>query len=249
MKQEMRKYCAEFTGTAVLVFVAVGAAIFSGQIIVGALAFGLVLIALVYTLGGISGGHFNPAVSLAMFMNKKISVHNMGLYMVAQVLGAILGGLLLFALVNLADIRDPGTIGVLDNLFNGSNQYDGLNSDTGSAVFAAMLIEIILTFVFVFTILMVTAKSENAKIAGIVIGLTLALVHLVGIPLTGTSVNPARSIGTALFGGADALRQVWVFIFAPLGGAVLAALAARAFLSEGKPTDEKKEKEAEATAE
>ncbi|MDR1692601.1 MAG: aquaporin, partial [Oscillospiraceae bacterium] len=178
-----------------------------------AVAFGLAIIAAAYVIGNISGCHINPAVSLAVFLNKKMSALDFACYVVAQVAGAILGS----ALLNYLSIAygDDLTGGL------GSNGYEY----SGIGVAGGLTAEIVLTFIFVFTILGVTSDAGKKNIAGIVIGFTLTFVHIIGIPLTGTSVNPARSIGPALFAGADALAQLWVFIVGPLVGAVLAYLA------------------------
>ena len=222
----IKKLLAEFLGTAVLVTFAVGAAVMGGYfagelgvLIGGALAFGLVIVAMAYSIGDVSGCHINPAVTLGMMITKRQKLEEGLAYMGAQVLGGIFGGLILFTVF--------GLMGWDNNaLLAGSNLYEGLHDTIGRAIVAALIVEVVLTFVFVFTILMVTRKkSANPAFAGLVIGLTLTLVHLVGIPFTGTSVNPARSIGAAIFGGADALQQLWLFIVAPLVGAGLAAFA------------------------
>ncbi len=201
----MKKYIAEFTGTMMLTLLACGIAVLSGVDYLGtALAFGLVIVAMAYSIGNVSGCHINPAVSLGMALTGQMTWKEFGKYVVAQVLGAIAGSALL---------------GVILDSFTalGANTYHG-------TVWQALLVEVILTFVFVLVILGVTDKKENGHVTGIVIGLTLVLVHLFGLPITGTSVNPARSIGPALLQGGDALCQVWVFILAPLVGGALAAL-------------------------
>lgn len=227
-----RKLVAEFIGTFILVFVAVGAAVtgirfaadpdavggIPGSGVTGvAMAFGLVLAMLVYAFGHISGCHINPAVTIAMMTGRKMDAKQGGLYMVAQVAGAIFGAFLLWLLVNTGGVTDK--TGAL-----GSNAYD----NGAVNLWGALLVEILLTFVFVLVILFVTDKyATHAALAGIAIGFALLVVHLVGIPLTGTSVNPARSIGPALFGGTEALSQLWLFIVAPLIGGVLAAIVWR----------------------
>jgi len=206
----MKKFCAEFIGTALLVLFGCGSAItngFGAGYVGIALSFGLVIVAMAYSIGNISGCHVNPAVSLAMLINKKISLKEFAGYVVSQILGAILGAGLLFFIFGLENGLGTNAIG---------NNID-LN------VFQAILVEILLTFAFVFAIIGVTSKTENGAVAGVVIGLTLTLVHIMGLPLTGTSVNPARSLAPALFVGGEALKQVWVFIVAPLIGSVLAA--------------------------
>ena len=214
----MKKYTAEFIGTFVLTFVGCGAAAISGGIdgVLGvfgiAMAFGLSIVAMAYSIGNISGCHINPAVSLAMFLSKKLSAKDFGGYVVAQVLGGIAGAGLL------AGINSMCTP-VLDGL--GTNGFDAA-SYVGLNMTGAIIIEVVLTLIFILAILGVTSTDKFGSVAGIVIGLTLAFVHIIGIPLTGTSVNPARSLGPAIFAGGDALSQVWVFIVAPLVGAAIA---------------------------
>ena len=204
----MKKYVAEFTGTMMLTLLACGVAVATGVNYVGtALAFGLVIVAMAYSIGNVSGCHINPAVSFSMALTGKMTWSEFGKYFISQVLGAITGSALLGAI-----------LGSFTSL--GANSFDG----TTVTVWVALLVEVILTFVFVLTILGVTDKKENGHVTGIVIGLTLTLVHLFGLPFTGTSVNPARSIGPAIFQGGDALCNVWVFILAPMVGAFLAAL-------------------------
>ncbi len=206
--KNMKKYVAEFIGTFVLVLFACGVA---GQICDGstsgligtALAFGLVIVAMAYSIGNVSGCHINPAVSIAMLVSKKISLKDFCGYVVAQFLGATAGAALLYAIVG-------------DSTKLGAN---GLFQDN---IWLSFIIEVILTFVFVIAILGVTSKSENGSVAGLVIGGALVLVHLLGISFTGTSVNPARTFGPALFAGT--LSTYWVFLLAPLVGGILAAL-------------------------
>lgn len=206
----MKKYVAEFIGTFVLVAVACGVAAVTGCVfpeagyIATALAFGLVIVAMAYSIGNISGCHINPAVSLGVLINGGMSVKDFIGYVVAQFLGAIAGAAVLFALLG------------ADSTLGTNGLYDG-------NVCASFLVEVVLTFIFVLAVLGVTSKTENGKVAGLVIGLSLTLVHLIGIPFTGTSVNPARSFGPALFVGGDALSCVWVFILAPLVGGAIAA--------------------------
>jgi aquaporin Z len=218
----MRKFAAEFLGTFFLVFLAVGAAVFGIGAVVGgsgpgagvlgvAFAFGLVVFVLAYAFGPISGTNVNPAVTLGLLLAKKLELKDALGYWVAQFLGAIAGAGLLQTFVSSFGVRDyTGALG--------TNGYDN-----GSINLAgAFVLETVLTLVFVLVILLVTEKVANSTMAGAAIGFTLTLVHIVGIPLTGTSVNPARSFGPALFVGGDALAQVWLFILAPLVGAVLA---------------------------
>ena len=204
----MKKLVCEFVGTMMLVLLACGVAVATEVHYLGtALAFGLVVIAMSYAIGSVSGCHINPAVSLGMALTKRISWFDFFEYVIAQILGAITGAAILGVI-----LQDYSALG--------ANTYNG----TGTTVWIALLVEIILTFVFVLTVLEVTEKKENGHATGIIIGLTLTLVHLFGIPFTGTSVNPARSIGPALLQGGLAINQLWVFILAPLVGAMLASL-------------------------
>ena len=220
----IRKYAAEFLGTFFLVFLAVGAAVFGISKMVGvggagsssgvlgvAFAFGLVLFVLAYAFGPISGTSVNPAVTLGLLLAGRLSIQDAVGYWIAQFLGGIAGAGLLATFV--------GSFGVTDYTGGlGTNSFDnGAINMTG-----AFVLEMVLTAVFVLVILLVTEKVANSTMAGAAIGFTLVLVHIVGIPLTGTSVNPARSFGPALFAGGDALSQVWLFVAAPLVGAVVA---------------------------
>ena len=231
-----KKIIAEFIGTFVLVFCACGAAILTDTVVGAALAFGLVIVAMAYSIGRISGCHINPAVSIAFLIKKKLTVKEFFGYVGAQILGGFVGAVLLFGIFKMADM----------NFINpGCNHYVN-NLDNAGGIIAAILVEIVLTCIFVFVILHVTdEKSEkvSGKLAGIIIGLTLALVHLVGIGLTGTSVNPARSLATALGSliydfGSNPIKEVWVFILAPLAGGALAAIL-HSFLT--KDSDNKEE--------
>ncbi|MCL1879720.1 MAG: aquaporin [Actinomycetia bacterium] len=210
-----RKMIAEFVGTLVLVFMGCGSAVLLGCDVPGghlavALCFGLAIVAMAYAIGNVSGCHVNPAVSLALLLDKRISIVDFVGYVVAQVVGAIAGAGLLKMVVG---------FGVKD--LTGGLGSNGVASVGGAG--GAFVVEIILTFIFVLTILAVTSDEKKSSVAGLVIGLTLAFVHIVGIPLTGTSVNPARSIGPALLSGnAAALSDLWVFIVAPLVGAAVA---------------------------
>jgi aquaporin Z len=213
-----RSLVAEFLGTALLVLIGVGAAVTglkTGGTVVVALAFGLVLLALAYALGPVSGCHVNPAVTLGVLLSRGITVAEAAGYWVAQFAGGIAGAAVLKLLVS-------GFGGVRDQTGSlGANNYGTTISMGG-----AFVLEALLTFVFVTVILLVTARAAAPGFAGLAIGLTLAAVHMVAIPLTGTSVNPARSLGPALFAGGAPLRHVWLFIAAPLAGAVVAALIA-----------------------
>lgn len=210
------KYLAELIGTMVLVFMGCGSAVVLGADVGGghlavALAFGLSIVAMAYVIGSISGCHINPAVSFAMLINKKINLNDFTGYVIAQTMGAIIGAAMLKMITSFGVVDLTGGLGT-----NGIANAGGIGG--------ALFIEIILTFIFIFTILGVTSDETKSSIAGLVIGATLTFVHIVGIPLTGTSVNPARSIGPALFVGGEALANVWVFIVGPLAGAALAAI-------------------------
>lgn len=213
----MKKYVSEFVGTFALTFFACGVAVVVGcstpaGIMATSLAFGLVIVAMAYSIGNVSGCHINPAVTLAMRFTGKIDNKDCLYYIVSQVLGALTGSLLLG--LCLGSFKHLGANGYGNLLPNGNEV----------SVWIAMIIEIILTFVFILVILSVTSKKENSAVAGIVIGFTLTLIHLIGIPFTGTSVNPARSLAPAIFQGGDAFMQSWLFIVAPIVGALLASL-------------------------
>lgn len=218
----MKKYLAEFIGTFVLVFVGCGTAAITGctdmadaAYILTALAFGGVIIAMAYSIGNISGCHINPAVSLAVLINGGMTVKDFIGYIVAQFIGGIAGAGVLRALLG---------------------EYFGLgtNSLYNDSIAKSLVIEIILTFIFVMAVLGATSNASNSNVAGLVIGGSLTLVHLMGIFFTGTSVNPARSFGPALFVGGDALITVWVFIVAPLIGGALAAFVWKLLTKESK---------------
>lgn len=212
----MRRYVAEFIGTFVLVLFGCGAAVIAGDNLgfLGiALAFGLSIVAMAYVIGPISGCHINPAVSLAMLIQGRLSGKDFVLYIVSQVAGALAGSALLYAIIQSTGKAVTGL---------GANGF-GPGYGIGISLTMALIVEVVLTFVFVYTILGVTSSVGNSSVAGLVIGLTLAFVHILGIGLTGTSVNPARSLAPALVLGGNALSQVWVFIVAPLAGAALAA--------------------------
>lgn len=214
----MKKYIAEFIGTLILVLFACGTAVAVGcnggsgdaAYLMTALAFGLVIVAMAYSIGNVSGCHINPAVSIAMLVSGRMTLKDFAGYVCAQFLGAVAGA----ACLKLALGEDAGSLGA-----NGLASFNGAPN-----VGISLLIEVVLTFVFVLAILGVTSKPEYSRVAGLVIGLSLTLVHILGIHFTGTSVNPARSFGPALFAGGDALANVWVFLLAPMVGGVLAAL-------------------------
>lgn len=231
----MKKLIAEFIGTAVLVTLGCGTAMLvgcdavnGGGYILTALAFGLVIVGMAYCVGNISGCHINPAVSLGVLMNGGMSVKDFAGYVAAQCLGALAGSGLLAAIFASGKVTDM-TGGF------GSNGLAGVN---GSIV-AGLLVEIVLTFIFVMTILGVTSKKAgHGSFGGLIIGLTLTLVHILGIGLTGTSVNPARSLGPAIVaaisGNGAPLACVWVFIVGPFIGAALAALVYKFLEKEAK---------------
>ncbi len=221
----MKKYISEFVGTFSLTFFACGVAVLIGcntpaGIIATSLSFGLVIVAMAYSIGNVSGCHINPAVTIAMFIDERIDKKDCIAYIISQILGALSGSLILALCL--------GSFKVL-----GANSYGNmLPNDTKVTLLIAFIIEVILTFFFVTVILTVTKKKEHSNIAGIIIGLTLVLIHLLGIPFTGTSVNPARSLAPALLQGNEALNQVWVFILAPIIGGILASLFYKKILKE-----------------
>lgn len=209
-----KKAIAEFIGTFVLVFIGPACAVLGGGMggvgILGiAMAFGLALMAMCYSIGTISGCHINPAVSVAMFINRRINFVELIYYIIAQCLGAILASTVLYAILKAGHMP-------LTNF--------GQNSFGHFTWWGVFLTEFVLTFIFVLVILVVTGRKGNPLVAGLVIGLTLTAMHLVGIPVDGTSVNPARSLGPALFAGGVALSQLWVFIVAPIAGGILSSI-------------------------
>ena len=215
MSASTRKLLAEFIGTFLLVFVAVGAAVSgrtSAGVIAVAIAFGFVLVFAAYAFGPVSGAHVNPAVTLAMVIARKQPVTEAVGYWIAQFLGAIAGAAVLKYLVSSGGVTDE--TGAL-----GSNSYDNGHINLQGA----FVLEVVLTFAFVLVILLVTDRLAAPLAAGLAIGVALTAVHTVGIPLDGTSVNPARSFGPALFAGGDALSQYWLFLVAPLVGGAIAA--------------------------
>ena len=234
---ELRKIAAEALGTGLLVFIAVGVATLSfgfklagnstsAGVVATALAFGFVLLALAYTLGPISGAHVNPAVTLGFVISGRMRIPEACLYWIAQFVGAIIGALALYGIVSSAPGYTTAHVGL------GADGWGPGVSMVGIGGGAAFLTEGILTFMFVLVVLVATSRIADGGSAGIAIGLALCAVHLVGIPLTGTSVNPARSLGPALIVGGHALSQVWLFIAAPLAGGVLAGLVYRFLVPE-----------------
>lgn len=218
---ERRTTVAEFLGTLLLVFFAVGSAVLGAEYIgtVGiALAFGFLLFALVHTLGPISGCHINPAVTLGMLLARHIDVRRAVEYWIAQLLGGIAGAALLLLLAKqVPGLKTSGAFGT-----NGYNERSAVHISLGGAFF----VEVALTFLLVFVYLSVTDRWTTGpfRLSALPIGLTLGVVHLVGIPLTGASVNPARSLGPAIFAGSGALSQLWLFLVAPLVGGLIAGL-------------------------
>ena len=216
-----KKCIAEFIGTFTLVLVGCGTAMLVGcdavngcGYILTAFAFGLVIVGMAYCVGNVSGCHINPAVSLACLISGRMGISDFIFYVISQVLGAISGAACLKIIFSLGNVTDK-TGGL------GSNGLAGV----GDSAVAGLIVECLLTFIFVLVILGVTdSKYNHGSFGGVVIGFSLVMVHIIGIGLTGTSVNPARSIGPALFAGVDALKSLWVFIVGPFAGAALAAV-------------------------
>ncbi len=220
----MKKYLAEMVGTMVLVLMGCGTAVSLGcdpvsnqaSVVGTALAFGLSVVAMAYTIGGISGCHINPAITLGVLLSGRMSCKDAGMYVVFQVIGGLLGAAVLYALTQAAGLTGTG-----------ANDLQAVNeAGVKVTVFGGLLAEIVFTCVFVLVVLGATSKTNGAtnNFAGLAIGLSLVLVHLACIRYTGTSVNPARSIGPALFQGGSALSNLWIFIVGPFVGAALAAL-------------------------
>ncbi len=217
----VKKYVAEMIGTMVLVLMGCGSAVFAGGVAgtVGAgvgtlgvaLAFGLAVVAMAYTIGGISGCHINPAITLGVWLSGRMNSKDAGMYMIFQVVGAIIGSLILALLVTTGSHDGP--------------TYTGSNSYASNEMIQAFVAEAVFTFIFVLVVLGTTDEKKGAgNFAGLAIGLSLVLIHIVCIPITGTSVNPARSIGPALIEGGQALQQLWLFIVAPFVGAAISAI-------------------------
>ncbi|NLU66253.1 MIP family channel protein [Streptomyces sp. HNM0574] len=221
-EREAQPYAAEFLGTLFLVFFGAGAVVLAGEYIgtLGiALAFGFVLLALAYAIGPLSGCHVNPAVTLGMLLARRMDLREACIYWICQVIGGIVGAALLFLVAK----QIPG---LQTSESFGSNGF-GDRSAVQINAWGALIAEIILTALLVYVVLSVTHKVALVGFDGLPIGMALGVVHLVGIPLTGTSVNPARSIGPALFAGGAAITQLWMFIVAPLLGGALAAVLHR----------------------
>ena len=235
----VRRIAAELLGTGLLVYFAVGVATLSfgfgtagasyaAGVVATALAFGLVLLVLAYVIGPISGCHINPAVTIGAWGSGRISLTEAAGYWAAQFAGGILGALLLWGTFSTSPLYSRSKTGL------GADGW-GAASHIHIGGGGAFLVEVILTALFVFAVLGATSKTANAATAGIVVGFSLTVVHLIGIPITGTSVNPARSLGPALVVGGTALSQVWLFIVAPLVGGLLAAGLHRVLFPEPEP--------------
>lgn len=214
------KYIAEMFGTMVLVLIGCGSAVIAGGNIgfLGiSFAFGVAVLVMVYTIGPISGCHINPAITIAMLVIKKIGAKDAMMYVLFQIIGAIIGAGFLYLIA----IGVEGYSVTVNGL--GQNGY-GIHSPGKYSLVSGIIAEVLFTAIFLFVILGSTHKNAPSGFAGIAIGLTLFLIHIVVIPITGTSVNPARSIGPALFVGGDAIAQLWVFILAPFVGGIIGAL-------------------------
>ena len=232
----MRKYIAEAIGTFTLVFFGVGAAVLAGagvgltdpiNITGISLAFGISVVAMAYSIGQVSGAHLNPAVSLGCLVAGVLSTTDFVGYVVGQVAGAIVASLVIFLI--LSSLVTPYDVGATGMGQNGWGEGYG----AGFGMMGAFLFEVVATAIFLVVILAVTSDQGNPTMAGLVIGLTLTMIHLVGITITGTSVNPARSIGPALFVGGTALAQLWLFIVAPLIGAAIGGALHKARITSG----------------
>lgn len=230
---EARKIFAEILGTGLLVFIGAGVATLSfgfefaglsvsAGVVATALAFGLIMLIMAYAIGPLSGAHINPAVTMGFLVSGRMTPKDALMYWGAQIIGGIIGaGALRATFAGAAEyISGEGGTGL------GANGW-GDASMVGLNVWGALAIEIVLTFIFVSVVLAVTTQVASTALSGLAIGLALATVHLMGVPMTGTSVNPARSLGPALFVGGEALSQLWLFIVAPLIGGAIAALAVR----------------------
>lgn len=223
----MKKYLAEFIGTAMLVICGCGAAAAGAGLVGTSLAFGVSLCFIAYLFGNISGAHVNPAVSIACFMDGSLDAGDLGAYIMSQIFGALAGSGILKLLVVMSDedVKELRGTGV------GANGY-GDNSAIGINFFSALLVEVIITCIFVLIVLRVANDQSLSLFAPVLIGLGLTLVHLVGFNFTGTSVNPARSLSAAIFSGTDALKQVWVFLIGPAVGGALAAICYKKLFKE-----------------
>ena len=225
----MKKYVAELIGTMVLVLMGCGSAVIAGQVLgvqyayLGiAFAFGLAVLTMVYALGGISGCHINPAISISMFVAGKLTAKDTIFYVVFQCIGAIIGAGILYTIALGSPVYRLASSGL------GQNGY-GAASLGGYSLTAVLIAEVVLTFIFVLVVHGSTSEKAPKGFAGISIGLSLVLMHIVAIPIDGTSVNPARSLGPALFVGGTALSQLWVFWVAPIIGGIIAAVVWKLF--------------------
>jgi aquaporin Z len=216
----MKKYSAELIGTMALVLIGCGSAVIAGRFIGFAgisFAFGLTVLAMVYAIGNISGCHINPAITIAMLVAGKIKGKDAVFYIIAQCIGGIIGAGIIWAIASGITGFSLASNGLGQNGF-------GAHSPAGYSLAACFIAEVVLTALFLFVIFGSTHDRAPKGFAGISIGFTLVLIHLIGIPITGTSVNPARSLGPAVFVGGDALAQLWLFIVAPIIGGIIAAL-------------------------
>lgn len=225
----MKKYLAEMLWTMTLVLMWCGAAVLAGGEIwfLGiSFAFGLAVLAMVYAIGHISGCHINPAITFAMWVDKQIKTKDAIMYVIFQVIGAIIGAAILYAIAQWAPWFELAA-------WLGQNGF-GINSPAQYSMIAWFIAEVVFTAIFLLVIFGVTSKEWNNKFAWLAIGLALTLIHIVGIPVTGVSVNPARSIGPALLVWGDAISQLWLFIAAPLLGALIGRFIRRHLLSQSK---------------
>jgi len=238
MPTTVQRLAAEFLGTFVLVFGGCGAAVLAAVFLSGdtqlgigffgvAMAFGLTVLTMAYAVGHISGGHFNPAVTLGLAAGRRFAWKDTGAYIATQVVAAIVAAGVLWIVANGADGFSAEDSGCATNGY-------GDRSPGGYDLLACLVIEVVLTAVFLFVILGVTDTRAPKGFAPIAIGLALTLIHLVSIPVTNTSVNPARSIGPALYAGSDAISQLWLFILAPIAGGLLAGYAYAVLFASGE---------------
>jgi len=230
--EDARKYVAELVGTFVLVFIGCGSAVLAGGLIEYygiSFAFGLSVLAMAYTIGHISGCHINPAVSIAMFAARKIKSKDLVIYILMQCIGALIGSTLLYVVAN-------GNPSYIASSYGLSQNHFSTNASIGFPMASAFIAETILTFIFLLVIFGSTSEKAPKGFAGISIGLSLVMIHLIGIPITGTSVNPARSLGPAAVlwfvggeAGTTAITQLWLFWAAPIIGALIAAAVWKLF--------------------
>jgi len=222
---DSQKYVAELLGTFVLVFIGCGSATLAGKYIgfVGiAFAFGLSVLVMVYAIGGISGCHINPAISISMLASGNMKARDTVIYVIAQCIGAVIAAAIIYAIA----VGNPAYNLAVNGL--GQNGY-GVASPGGFSMASGFIAEVVLTFIFLLVIYGSTSDRAPKGFAGVAIGLSLVMIHLVGIPIDGTSVNPARSLGPAVIVGGTALNQLWLFWIAPIIGGLLAAGVWRVF--------------------